>query len=470
MTAAAYLRSLDRAGEAETLLREATTLGDPLVEITAWRDLSRHFTELGNFDAAAEAMQRALERSEAAQAVSPEVLFELADALILAGRPADALPLAERISVPAQRALVLGRAQLAQGDPARALEHLSETNQLWPNNVYARYFTAQAAEQIGDIDRAIEEYRYALRVNTDATDARVRLARLYLAEARPEEAISALSAGQTTLVATDEIEVLRLRALSELGRVRRRSPLLQQLLSRRETRALAALAFAEGIAVAEGPKAAARELGQILSAGPRAAGDSELLREHVRYLADAGEAARGRSEAQSFAERAPREAVIHEILGAALARDAAPAEEQRRAYQRALELAPERTRPRIALALLAAEAGDLDAAREQIESLLAASPPLDSQQEVDLARLLSRIGRDADADARLVNWLRERPEDGAAAALLAELRLARGLNDETTHSLVRRAERFRAPGAKELAARVSSARAPAAASSVPPGS
>jgi tetratricopeptide (TPR) repeat protein len=470
MTAAAYLRSLGRPDEAEALLREATTFGEPIVEIVGFRDLARHFTELGRFPEAADAMQRALERSEAAHAETHEVLFELADALILAGRSEEALKVAERISVPAQRALVEGRARLALYEPARALERFSDANQLWTNNVYGRYFAAQSAEQVGDIDRAIEEYRYALRIDVAATDARIRLARLYLADARPEEALAALTAGQASFEATEEDETLRVRALAELGRVNRRQPLLVQLLQRREMRAHAALAYAEGISAREGAKAAARELAQILATGPRAAGDSELLRAHVRYLAEAGEAEQGRLEAESLAKRAPLEPAMQEILGAALARAGAPVEEQQRAYQGALDLAPDRTRPRIALGLLAAEAGDLDAAREHADRLLAAELQLDLQQEIDLARLLARIGRGSEAESRLASWLRERPDAGAAALRLAELRIERGLADDQTHALVRLAQRFRAPGATEIAARISSARGPEADSPAPPGS
>ena len=50
---------------------------------------------------------------------------------------------------------------------------------LWPDNAVARYYAARAAERLGDFDRAIDDYRYAIRAGIDDTDARYRLARLY---------------------------------------------------------------------------------------------------------------------------------------------------------------------------------------------------------------------------------------------------------------------------------------------------
>lgn len=454
MTAAAYLRSLGRPDEAEALLREATEHEDPAVQILGWRDLARHHTERSELDRAADAMRRAVEISESVSAVTPDVLFEYADALILAGRAREALPVAERIPVEAQRALAEGRAQLALENPALALEKLSDANRLWPNNTYARYFAAQAAEQVGDIDRAIEEYRYSIRIDAGATDARLRLARLYLAEDKAEEAFNALGAGEAEAPLPEAGEVEKLRALAQLGRVGRKHPLLLRLVRERGTRVPALLAFAEGVAAREGPQAAAARLGQLLPAAPLPPRDAELLRARVRYLTDAGEGALARTHAAASAQRHPGQAVFQEILGFALERSQAPVEESRRAYQRALELSPELPGAHVALGLLAARAGSLDAAREHAERALAAAAPLDSRLELELAELLALLGRPGDAEKRLSVALRERPEDGELAAKLAALRVERGQSDAETLALALRAERFRAPRAGELVARV----------------
>lgn len=458
MTAAAYLRALGRPDEAEALLREATELDDPAVAILGWRDLARHHLELSELDQAAGAMKRAVEQSEQVGAVSPDVLFEYADVLILTGQTQEALAVAERIPIEAQRALVEGRAQLALENPKLALEKLSEANRLWPNNAYARYFAAQAAERVGDIDRAIEEYRYSIRVDAGATDARLRLARIYLAEGKAEEALSALTAGRADVALPEDVDLLKLRAMSQLGRLGKKQPLLLRLTRARSTRVKAWLAVAEGTAKREGPKAAAAQLARVFSARPLSPRESELLRARVGFLGDAGESSLARDEVDAAARRFPQQASFQEILGYALERSSAPPEEARQAYQRALELLPSLPRARIAVGLLFAREGALEKAHEHAESALAASSPLDASMELGLVQLLALLGRQGEAEERLTSALREHPEDGAVAGQLAALRLARGISDDETLSLAKRALRFQAPGASEIAARVSEAR------------
>ena len=84
--------------------------------------------------------------------------------------------------MPAQRSLILGRVAQERGDAAAALEHFDAALRLWPNNPWARYYAALAAERLGDFDRALEEYRYSIRIDQGATDARTRGAKLLVAE------------------------------------------------------------------------------------------------------------------------------------------------------------------------------------------------------------------------------------------------------------------------------------------------
>jgi len=50
---------------------------------------------------------------------------------------------------------------------------------LWPNNAGARYIAGQAALQMGDLQRALAEYREATRISDEATDAALAMARIY---------------------------------------------------------------------------------------------------------------------------------------------------------------------------------------------------------------------------------------------------------------------------------------------------
>src|SRR4029434_710087 len=107
------------------------------------------------------------------------VLVWAGEAVVLAGRPDEALELAGKISGGAYQGLIRGRAALARGDPAEALRQLDEGIRLWPDTACARYYAALAAERTGNFQRAIEEYRYAMRIDARATDAYLRLAPLY---------------------------------------------------------------------------------------------------------------------------------------------------------------------------------------------------------------------------------------------------------------------------------------------------
>ena len=76
--------------------------------------------------------------------------------------------------MPAQRHLILGRVAQERRQHAKALVEFAEAAKVWPNNAFARYYTALSAEHVGDFDRALEEYRYASVVGRARTRARAR--------------------------------------------------------------------------------------------------------------------------------------------------------------------------------------------------------------------------------------------------------------------------------------------------------
>ncbi len=140
------LRASGDAAEAEAVLREATRSEDPQLAAAGWIDLGKFHQALGKHGAAADALERALELVREAGSPTPQLLFEYADALVLADRLVRALEVAEDLSVPAHRELIRARVAQERREPARALEAFDEALRLWPDNPWARYYAALAAD------------------------------------------------------------------------------------------------------------------------------------------------------------------------------------------------------------------------------------------------------------------------------------------------------------------------------------
>jgi len=446
---AARLRAAGEAEQAERILLEGTELGSPAVAAVAWVDLGNHYLELEDYAAGASALERAMQIGEEPD---PQLAFAFADALVMAGRYERALEVARGMKVPALRELVYGRAYLAQGRPAEALEHFGEGLRLWPNNAVARYYAALAAEGVGDFDRAISEYRYAIRADPGATDARLRLARLHEAEGAYELGLVAARHGAAQIGNPDlETELVALRLAARLGRVTEMRGLLARLVGQPGVRGRVVAALAEGGSARLGPGAAAERVlknEQLDLTDPR---DAEALRVLVVDLGAAGEADAALPYVEAALGAHPDAAVFHEIRGIALEQRGSPGEEVRAAYGRALELDPENA---LALAGLGRLAADPQAALD-LYTRAAAADPADPAPQRAAAELLVGLGRREEAERRFAELLGEHPYDAAAAAHLAELLLAREAETDRTLELARRAVRFGGgPEAYELLARV----------------
>ena len=170
---ATLLNNAGRADEAEAVYRETVELFDTS---QAWQLLGVFYRNAGRSAEARQAIEKALEK---ARKEPPGLRFALADILIAEGDYAAAEEIANSLQEPSYRSLIRGSAKLAQGDPAAALKQLEAGLRLWPNNAGARYAAGQAALQLGDLQRALAEYREATRVDEKATDAALAMARIY---------------------------------------------------------------------------------------------------------------------------------------------------------------------------------------------------------------------------------------------------------------------------------------------------
>ena len=164
----------DRQEDAEHVLREAVDLFDT---VAAWQALSAFYRKTGDLAQAREALENSLDR---APGQPQQLRFALADLLVLEGECERAAELAATLEEPAYRNMVTGNIRLTcQNDPKGALEIFEAGLRLWPNNAGARYMAGQAAEQMGDMKRAMAEYREAIRVDQTATDAALFLAKIH---------------------------------------------------------------------------------------------------------------------------------------------------------------------------------------------------------------------------------------------------------------------------------------------------
>jgi len=456
------LNAQGKVDEAEALLRQGTELESPADAADCWAGLASFNLDHGDFDEALAAFEKARELDRSG---SPQLLLAHADALVIAGRFDDALALADRMELPAHRSLVRGRVELARGEPAAALKLFDEGMSLWPNNAVARYYAAIAAEQLGDFARAIEDYRYAMRIDAAATDAYLRQARLHVAAGRYDAALATLTfqpGGRPEEVAAGRLHV---RVLARLGRAKQMPKYLLGLLARPEHWGAAVAALGEGVRERSGSPAALevmRRAEHLDLEDPRYV---DALAAIVEDLAATGKAKEGLALVDAGLLEHPDAAEFHAVHGRALSLSGAPAAPARAAFERALAIDAKSTRALVGLARLEAGAGAVESALALYERAVAEDPN-ERPAAREAAALLVALGRPADAEQRLIALLREHPYDAAAARSLAELRLARGADDERTLELARRAVAFGGgPDAEAFLERVSARARPSGADS-----
>jgi tetratricopeptide (TPR) repeat protein len=447
------LSLLGDAAEGEAVLREPTLSEDPAMAASAWLDLGEFRLALGDHGAAADALERALELAREAGSPTPDLLFKTADALVLADRLDRALEVAENIAVPAQRQLIRARVAQERRDPARALEFFDEALQLWPDNPWAHYYAALAAEELGDFERALAEFRYATRISPGATDARTRGANLLLAQGQPKSAVPMLHVAQGKAPLEIEGQLLSMRLSGLRGDLSAVADSLARVEQSHPTWAGRALATAaEGLAQRAGP---AQGLGMLVTApvdfnDPRYAA---ALRALVRFSHEAGETSATRTALQTILVAHPDSGALQAIHGYDLELSGAPADAVNAAYARALELEPQNPWALAGLGGLVF-ADDPEAALGFFDRAAAADPS-DPDVKFQAARALVAMGRPAEAETRLDELLRAHPFEAEAAAERARLDLERGVATTRTLERARRAVRFGGGAdAFELLARV----------------
>lgn len=196
MQVAQLLRFHGKFDEAEALMLEGVEAaeGDKKASsAAALLALTQHYQTVGQLKAAADAHERALELAEEAYGPQPDLVFSLADLLIQINQDQRALELAEKkMTVPAHKTLVRARVAHKRKQYSEALDLYEETSRLWPGNAYAPYHAGRAALVIGDYDRALENLFQSIRVDENATDARLVTGRLLAEQGRWQPGLQAM--------------------------------------------------------------------------------------------------------------------------------------------------------------------------------------------------------------------------------------------------------------------------------------
>jgi tetratricopeptide (TPR) repeat protein len=439
---AQWLGSRGEAAEAEAVLREATESDDPRRAAAAWVDLAKNRQALGEHGAAADALEQAVELSREADVLTPQMLFELADARVLAGRFPEALELAEDLSVPAHRALIRGRVAQENRNPAKALAEFDEALRLWPDNPWARYHAAIVAEELGDFERALEEYRFAIRISPGATDARKRGADLLLASGNPSSAIQMLVVATADAPLEIEGQLLFLQLSGLAGDMKAIAHELEQIEQVRPGWSGRALAeAAKGLARRAGAKVARDMLHTAPGAEFSQPRFAAALRALVRLSHEAGEPAESRPVLQQALDTHPDFAEFQQIRGLDLELSAAPAAEVRAAYEQALELDPNSRHALEGLGRLTL-AEDATRALALFDRAAESDPTAPEPKLMAVRALLASGGDPVELGERLRRLLLYHPYETAAAVESVKLDLARGVASAETLERARRATRF----------------------------
>jgi predicted Zn-dependent protease len=432
--------------EAERLLLAATE--DGVNDRQAWFTLVDYYERRSEFAKAAEAMANGLALMGAIPSLR---LAEYVDLLIRAGyydKAEEILP--EFDGEPVIANLLRGRLLVVRGKPSEALEALEAGLRLWPDNSAARQLIAEAAEQLGDYGRAVNEYSEALRADPGSRDAVFSLLRLLEALGRDQEAAVVLDRYWRERPRDPESLVEAIRFANRAGQQGRVERAVRHLGEIPGQRAVVVVEIA-AIRASRGGPAAGIDFIRKSELDLTRPINGPALQALVEYLAAEGKAGEALRAADAAVAADPDRALFHEVRAAALRAGGEP-DLAREALERALALEPERASAIAEFASLTAERGERKAAIALYDRASRADPDA-SEYAWQAIQLLSSAGEDAEVERRLEALLISDAIHAEAASLRARQLIES--DPERALILARRAVRLRGgPDAIEVLGRI----------------
>jgi tetratricopeptide (TPR) repeat protein len=452
----ALAQRMGAIGDAEAQERLLRQVAEEQPSATAWFALADYYVQRDEFDPALDAFERALHASS-----DPPVMlrFAYADTLVQAGRLEQALAVAEQIDHEALPELIRGRVLLERGDGRAALAAFEAGIRLWPNNASSRFLAGQAAERIGDFERAVTEYRESVRANAAQTKAGLALAELQLAAGASADALDVARRYANSHTDDPAGYLVSIRIAHRAGHPRIAAEGLARLAELPGQAPWARAEEARLLAADQGPAeaVAALESSGLDLTDPA---NAPALRELLAQLAAQGDHAGAERRSAAALASHPDAAVLHELHARTLRSAGRPAALVQEGFERAVELDPEHASALVGLAELAAASGEPEVAVALYDRAAAADPG-DPAPARAAARLLLDAGSTQSAVERLSELLERHPRDAIAALDLARLLAERG-ELERAQSLAERAAWFRTPGADELLEQIRGQRVEAA--------
>lgn len=413
---ATRLRGQNQASEADALLLDGA---ERLDDAAVWQALARFRREGGDLDGAASAVERGLARSPQGE---DTLLVMLADLEITRGRLDEAEAIIPRFASTGYRDLVGGQILLARGKPEEAEVALRAGTQAMPNNGGAHWLSGLAADQLGDTETALREYRLATRLSPGGTDAALFAARHLLGQGSFDEA-AAYASRHLRYRASAQREAHRIasRAQAALGDYAAAERTLMNWMQRAGPDPATVVDLAAVERIASGPAAAASSIersGLDLTA-PQ---NESALFSLAQYLLADGQGDAALAKADAALSSHPDSASLHTVRGRVLLglRDFDAA---RKEFERSLEMDPDSASAAsalVGLGMVMEQRGEYQQALELLDRA-AESDPSQPEAAYRAAQIALRGGAIEEAQARLREIVRQQPGHFAACNDLAWL-------------------------------------------------
>jgi tetratricopeptide (TPR) repeat protein len=430
---------LRREGDAEgaeaVLVEAAETFGSA----AAWNLLAVYYRRANDAEKALAALEKVIELTAGG---GDELRFTQADVLIDLEQYDRAEEVVKSLDEPIYATLIRGRIQLANDEPAAALESFEKGIRHWPNNPGARYLAGVAAYELGDWERAVSELREAMRADSKQTPAAQLLARIYYDRGDYQQAVN-FSAAAVRRSGDDrraEDFVIATRALTQLGEFEkaRKSAVILSEIPGHQVDSVVELAH---VAKVENGSQSAVDI--IASSGLDLSdtANQRVLRVLTENLLELDRGEEALAAVGAAIERNPEAAEFHAIRGNLLV-NLRRSDEAAKAFETARSLDSENDMAIGGLAVIAGNAGDFAKAVELFDLAARYNEEKSPVYPYSAAQLTLKLGDESGAMERLRVVVRENPGHAGSRNDLAWLLAESGGNLDTALSLAEDARRL----------------------------